>query len=52
MSWGWLPRGEFSQQALSQAWIQEVWCDCADEVSVVQQCVLPDRQMGLLIDFK
>lgn len=52
VSWGWLPRGEFSQQALSQAWIQEVWCDCADEVSVVQQCVLPDRQMGLLIDFK
>lgn len=52
VSWGWLPRNEFSQQALSQSWSQEVWCDCADEISVVQQCVLPDRQTGLLIDFK
>lgn len=50
--WGWLAKQEFTQQALSNMWVQEVWCDCANEVTVVQQCVMPNRQIGLLIDFK
>jgi len=50
--WGWLSKSDFPQQTLGQVWEQDVWCDCDGGVTVLQKCSLPERQTGLLIDFK
>ncbi|AIG66143.1 hypothetical protein WS105_1270 [Weissella ceti] len=52
LAWGWLARHEFTQQTLTKAWDWEVWCDCADEVGVLQTYRLPEGREGLIIDFK
>lgn len=52
LAWGWLSRDEFTQQTLSKTWDWEVWCDCADEVGVLQIYRLPEGHEGLMIDFK
>ncbi|MCW0953441.1 hypothetical protein OIT44_05075 [Weissella ceti] len=51
-NWGWLSKSDFPQQTLGQAWEQDVWCDCGGDVTVLQKCVLPEWNSGLLIDFK
>lgn len=50
--WGWTPKSKVMQQIPGKSGYQEIWCDCAHEVALVQQCILTEGQTGILIDFQ
>jgi len=50
--WGWLNRELFTQQADYLEWDYDVLCDHSKVIRVMQSCVLPNKQQGLLFDFK